>query len=159
MSDEAGTAAPSPEQPQGKSKMPFILAGCGCLALVVAICAGGIYMMVSKGYALFTAPPDAVRAHIAHVASGDVRGAYEGCSDGLKGSMSLQAFQSYVDANPIIYKSTDVSFTNVNIQNNICNLQGTANGPEGSIPFHAVLYLAGDDPTKSESWVLHEPFD
>ena len=114
MSDELETTAPAP---QGKSKMPFILAGCGCLLLVVAICAGGIYMMVSKGYALFTAPGDAVRAHIALVASGDQRSAYEACSDGFRSSMSLQQFQAYVEANPIIYNSSEVSFSNVNIQN------------------------------------------
>lgn len=158
--DAAGPAAEGAPAPKPKSKLPWILLGCGCIGLPILICAG-VFGLGAFGFAaLMQAPADGARAHITQVADGDVAGAYDNCSDGFKASLTLEEFQAYVDANPLIYNSTDVSFSNVNISNNICNMSGTASGPDGAAPIGVVLFLRpGGSPTEAGSWQLHEPFN
>lgn len=118
--------APPPPQ---KSRLPWILAacgGCGCLGLLAFIA-----MAVAIPFMLTQGAVDAAQAHVTQAGAGNVDMAYAGCASAFREATSLAQFQAFVEANPRIYKSTALSFSNRKVENDLATLTGTASGPEG----------------------------
>jgi len=57
--------------------------------------------------------------------------AYSLLSTSLKAELSLEDFTNHVRQNPQIFKTTDSTFSNRNIENDVCTLRGTVTSTEG----------------------------
>lgn len=125
-------------------KKTIVIVGVVVAVIVVAIAAGvgGIVWFVWKA----TAPPaEAVRAHLAAINQGDYARAYTYLHSSVQQQMSLEDFQGFVEANASVLKTSDTTFSNRNIQNNVCTLRGTHTGQDGTVtPVRWTVVYQGD---------------
>ena len=125
-------------------KKTIVIVGVIVAVIVVGIAAavGGIVWFVFKA----TAPPvEAVRAHLAAINQGDYARAYTYLHTSVQQQMSLEDFQGYVETNSSVLKTTDTTFSNRSIQNDVCTLRGTHTGQDGTVtPVRWTLVHQGD---------------
>ncbi len=149
------TDAAAAEAPQKKSMLPWILLGCGCLGLPLI----GVLLFVfviGAGVAavagIMMAAPEGARLHV-ELAQTDPAAAYEDCSEEYKTVNTLEEFTAFVEANPALYNSADLSFSNTAINNNRATLTGTATGPEGEVGVTFTMINLGDiSEGNAEDW-------
>lgn len=125
-----------------KKTIVIIVAVIAVVVIGVAALVGGIVWTVFKA----TAPPvEAVRAHLAAINQGDYARAYSYLHSSVQQDMSLEDFQGFVEANSSVLKTTDTTFSNRNIQNDVCTLRGTHTGRDGTVtPVRWTLVHQGD---------------
>jgi hypothetical protein len=123
MTDSASSA-----QPAKASPFPWILGGCGCLLFGIGIVVAGIFTVVMKA----TEEPEVVvREFLAAAAAGDADRAYATFSPEVQQIQSLDDFRAVVSANPQLFDTTDVSWTNRSIDNGTATFVGTAKARAG----------------------------
>ncbi len=131
----------TPAEAPKKSNLALILLGCGgCLVIFVgflALTIGGAYQM-TKGAA------DAAHAHVQKVRDGDVKGAYEDLSQNLKDLNTLEQFEGFVAEHPRVYKSTDLTLNQRNVNNDQATVSGSVTGPEGDAAVSFSLQQDGE---------------
>jgi hypothetical protein len=103
------------------------------VAVVVVLIAAGIGGLVWFVFKATAPPVEAVRAHLAAINQGDYAGAYSYLHTSVQQQMSLEDFQGYVESNSSVLKTTDTTFSNRSIQNNVCTLRGTHTGQDGTV--------------------------
>jgi len=110
-------------------KIVLILVGVGLLfILLIAGIGGGIFWLVWE----WTSEPVRVtREHLDAINREDYPHAYSLLSTSLKAELSLEDFTNHVRQNPQIFKTTDSTFSNRNIENDVCTLRGTVTSTEG----------------------------
>ena len=112
------------------------------LVLGVAAIGGGIFWMVWK----MTGPPvEAVRAHLDAINQGDYARAYSYLHSSVQQQMTLEDFQGFVESNAAVLKTTDTTFSNRKVENNVATLRGTHTGQDGTVtPVRWTLVYQGD---------------
>lgn len=128
----------------GTKKILLIVAGVGLLfVLLVGGIGGGIFWLVWKA----TAEPTRVaREHLEAINQGDYPRAYNQLSSALKADLSQERFTEVVTQNPQVFKTTDITFSNRKIDNDVCTLRGTVTNPEGGkTPIRVTLVKEGGE--------------
>lgn len=120
-------------------KIILILAGVAVLFLLLA---GGIVWLV---FEMTAEPVRVVRAHLEAINQNDYPRAYGYFSAGLKAELSQEEFQSLVEQNPGIFRTSDSTFSSRSIKNNVATLRGTLTGQQGQVtPVRYTLVKEGD---------------
>lgn len=135
----ATTAAPS-RRLSGCAIAAIIL---GSLAILAAIGIGSIILLIGAT----TSPAvDAFKQHLALIANGDDRGAYEmTTSQAFQSNISLEQFQTFVNNNPGLRHITATSISSRSIENNTATLEGTITLENGEkTVFQMKLIKEGD---------------
>jgi len=115
------------------------------VAVVVVLIAAGIGGLVWFVFKATAPPVEAVRAHLEAINQGDYARAYTYLHVSVQQQMPLEDFQGYVETNSSVLKTTDTTFSNRSIQNNVATLRGTHTGQDGTVtPVRWTLVHQGD---------------
>src|SRR3989338_6474555 len=88
---------------------------------------------------------EAVRAPLAAINQGDYARAYTYLYVSVQQQMPIEDFQGYVETNASVLKTTDTTFSNRSIENNVATLRGTHTGQDGTVtPVRWTLVHQGD---------------
>jgi len=125
-------------------KIFLIVAGVALLfLLLVGGIGGGIFWLVWKATA---EPVRVTREHLDAINKEGYPRAYSLLSASLKAELSLEDFTNHVRANPQIFKTSDVTFSNRKIDNDVCTLRGTVTSTEGGkTPVRVTLVKEGGE--------------
>ena len=125
-------------------KLFLIIGGVALLfVLLVAGIGGGIFWLVWKATA---EPVRVTREHLDAINQEDYPRAYSLLSQSLKAELSLEDFTNHVRANPQTFKTTDSTFSNRKIENDVCTLRGTVTSAEGGkTPVRVTLVKEGGE--------------
>ena len=107
----------------------LILLGIGLLfiLLIVAI-GGGVFWLV---WEVTAEPVQVTRDHLDALNHEDYPRAYGYLSASLQTELSLEDFTNHVRSNPQIFKTSDSTFSNRKIENDVCTLRGTVTSTQG----------------------------
>lgn len=122
-----------------KNTKIVLLIGGGLIGVVVLIVAlGGL---IFWGVWQATAEPvAAVRAQLEAINQDDYERAHSYFSARLRELRSAEEFRSFVQENIAVLKTTDSTFSNRKIENNVATLRGTLTGRDGGVtPVRYVL--------------------
>jgi Domain of unknown function (DUF4864) len=115
--------------PEDNTILKIILAGAGCLVLVIGIGA----FIVSKFYLHMHGPTKTVEEHIRAINHGNYELAYTHFSRDLKEDISYQDFRNQLEGFSSLLPSQQSSFPNVKIVNNKATVEGMLVGKDGAI--------------------------
>lgn len=122
------------------------------LLVVGGVLVGMVVLIAAVGGLIFwavwqaTAPPvEAVRAQLEAINREDYERAHSHFSARLRESRSAEEFRAFVEENSATLKTTDSTFNNRKIENNVATLQGTLTGRDGrTTPVRYVLVKEND---------------
>jgi len=125
-------------------KLFLIIGGVALLlVLLVAGIGGGIFWLVWEATA---EPVRVTREHLDAINREDYPRAYDLLSASLKAELSLEDFTNHVRANPQTFKTSDSTFSNRNIENDVCTLRGTVTSTDGGkTPVRVTLVKEGGE--------------
>jgi hypothetical protein len=110
-------------------KIILILVGVGfLLILVVGGFIGGIFWIVWEAT---SEPVRVTREHLAATTREDYEAAYGYLSPALQAELPFEAFTELARNNPQVYKVSDTTFSNRNINNDVCTLLGSVTSVDG----------------------------
>jgi hypothetical protein len=123
-------------------KLFFIIGGVAVLFVVlIAAIGGGIFWLVWEATA---EPVRVTRDHLDAINKEDYPRAYSYLSASLQAELSLEDFTNHVRANPQIFKTSDSTFSNRNVENDVCTLRGTVTSTDGGkTPVRVTLVKEG----------------
>jgi uncharacterized protein (DUF1697 family) len=117
----------------------------GVVLLIIAV-AGLIFWGVWQATA---APVEAVRAQLEAINQEDYERAHSYFSARLRELRTAEEFRAFVEENRAALKTTDSTFSNRSIQNDVATLRGTLTGRDGRVtPVRYVLVK------ENERWVI-----
>ncbi len=100
------TAPSEPSRSSRPGLRKALLAGCGCLVLLVV---GAVLLFIAV-FHLSGDATEAARKHVELIGSGDVDQAYESASATLREMISLEGYRQVVETRPVLRHVRDVSF-------------------------------------------------
>jgi hypothetical protein len=125
-----------PSQSKDSALLKLVIAGCGCLILIVvlfAFFAGKLFFRVMD-------PPRVVKAQIKALSDGDVNDAYGYFSVAYRKKHTLGSFKSEMDAFSDAFPIERDSLNRVTMENNKALVEGMLTGHNGIvIPVHYTL--------------------
>ncbi len=123
-------------------KIALILVGVGLLfILLIGAIGGGIFWFVWEAT---SEPVKVTREHLGALNREDFPAAYAHLSTSLQAELSLEQFTSLVRQNPQVFKTSDSTFSNRKIENDVCTLRGTVTSTEGGkTPVRVTLVKEG----------------
>ncbi len=127
------------------TKKLFLIIGGVALLLVLLVggIGGGIFWLIWEGT---SEPVRVTRDHLDAINKEDYPRAYDLLSASLKVELSLEDFTNHVRANPQIFKTSDSTFSNRKIENDVCTLRGTVTSSEGGkTPVRVTLVNEGGE--------------
>jgi hypothetical protein len=125
---EAPPAAPARS---GRSVWFWVGIGCGGLLLIALLIAGGIGLVVYKGYRAIQGPPAEVKAHLADLKAGHLDFAYARLAPAYQAEVSKEEFQAFAAKHASFAQNADSTFSSVQIQNATATLGGSLQGAGG----------------------------
>jgi len=110
-------------------KIVLILVGVGfAFILLIVVIGGGVFWVVWE----WTSEPVRVtREHLEALNQEDYPRAYGHLSSSLQAELSLEEFTDLVRQNPQVFKTSDSTFSNRKIENDVCTLRGTVTSTQG----------------------------
>ena len=125
-------------------KIILIIAGVALLfVLLIGGIGGGIFWLVWKATA---EPVRVAREHLDAINQEDYPRAYSYLSASLKAELSLEDFANHVRQNPQVFKTSDTTFSNRKIENDVCTLRGSVTSTEGGVtPIRVTLVKEGGE--------------
>jgi len=125
-------------------KIVLILVGVGLLfILLIAGIGGGIFWFVWEATG---EPVRVTREHLDAMNKEDYSRAYGHLSSSLKAELSLENFTNLVRQNPQVFKTSDSTFSNRKIENDVCTLRGTVTAMDGGkTPVRITLVKEGGE--------------
>ncbi|MGH9789234.1 MAG: DUF4864 domain-containing protein [Candidatus Acidiferrales bacterium] len=124
-------------------KIVFILVGVGLLFVIfIGAIGGGIFWFVWEATA---EPVRVTREHLDAINQEDYPRAYGLLSASLQAELSLDDFTEHVRQSPHIFKTSDSTFSNRKIENDVCTLRGTLTSSieGGKTPVRVTLVKEG----------------
>lgn len=125
-----------PSQSKDSTLLKLVIAGCGCLILIVvlfAFFAGKLFFRVMD-------PPRVVQAQIKALNDGDINDAYSYFSIEYRRKHSLSAFKAEIDAFSDMLPIDHDSLNKVTVENNKAVVEGMLTGHNGVVfPVHYSL--------------------
>jgi hypothetical protein len=123
-------------------KIVLILVGVGVLfVLLIVSIGGGVFWLVWEATA---EPVRVTREHLDALNREDYPTAYAHLSTSLQAELSLEQFTNLVRQNPQVFKTSDSTFSNRKIENDVCTLRGTVTSIEGGkTPVRVTLVKEG----------------
>ena len=135
-STETNYPPPEPGQSKDSTLLKLVIAGCGCLILIVvlfAFFAGKLFFRVMD-------PPRVVKAQIKALNDGDFNDAYGYFSVEYRKKHNLVSFKSDIDSFSDVLPIEQDRLNRVTIENNKANVEGMLTGHNGVVfPVHYIL--------------------
>ncbi len=129
--------------PMSTKKIVLILVGVGLLFVIfIGAIGGGIFWFVWEATA---EPVRVTREHLDAINQEDYPRAYGLLSASLQAELSLDDFTEHVRQSPHIFKTSDSTFSNRKIENDVCTLRGTLTSSieGGKTPVRVTLVKEG----------------
>ncbi|HXE74789.1 MAG TPA: DUF4864 domain-containing protein [Candidatus Xenobia bacterium] len=124
-------------------KLALMIIGAVLLVIIfIGAIGGGIFWLVWEATA---EPVRVTRDHLDALNKEDYPRAYSYLSSSLQAELSLEDFAEHVRSNPQIFKTTDSTFSNRKIENDVCTLRGALTSTAGGkTPVRVILVKEGD---------------
>jgi hypothetical protein len=133
---ESNYPQPEPAQSKDSTLLKLVIAGCGCLILIVvlfAFFAGKLFFRVMD-------PPRVVKAQIKALNDGEYSDAYSYFSIEYRKKHNLGSFKSDIEAFSDVLPIEQDSLNRVTVENNKATVEGMLTGHNGVVfPVHYVL--------------------
>ncbi len=133
---EANYPQPEPGQSKDSALLKLVIAGCGCLILIVvlfAFFAGKLFFRVMD-------PPRVVKAQIKALNDGEFNDAYSYFSVEYRKKHALSTFKAEIDAFSDVLPIEHDSLNRVTVENNKAVIDGMLTGHNGLVfPVHYTL--------------------
>lgn len=126
-----------------KSRLPLILLGCGCLAILAFV--GFVGLLVGGVLYATQAPFEAAHAHVERVQTGDPSGAFAELAPALQEELGEEGFASFCEAWPVLYgKDAEWTVSNRAVNGSTATIRGTSvrDGETADVTIH--LAYEGD---------------
>jgi len=124
-------------------RLALMIIGAALLIIIfIGAIGGGIFWLVWEATA---EPVRVTRDHLDAINQEDYPRAYGHLSASLQAELSLEDFTNHVRANPQIFKTSDSTFSNRKIENDVCTLRGTLTSADGGkTPVRITLVKEGE---------------
>ncbi|HEY7160050.1 MAG TPA: DUF4864 domain-containing protein [Acidobacteriota bacterium] len=135
-SAEAKYSQPDSGQSKDSTLLKLVIAGCGCLILIVVLFA----FFAGKLFFRAMDPPRVVKAQIKALNDGEVSDAYTYFSIAYRKKHTLGSFKSEIDAFVDVFPIEHDSLNRVTVENNKAIVDGMLTGHNGVVfPVHYTL--------------------
>jgi hypothetical protein len=114
--------AVQPASGSGKGWIKWVAMGCGCLVVLAAAFAVGMFFVVKKATA---GPEAAVHAFLSSAGKGDYQAAWDHFSAPLKEAQPFDQFEAAAKAQPFLFKVRDTTFNNRSVNTSGAEFSGT----------------------------------